>query len=291
MTIKEDNQGGRRLLERFRDSMIDLCPESLQEKQAPHFLLLLAYSRLYSAKACELLFSSPQLTSSRKDERILSRSLLYKSTGNFGAPGYMLALQGLMELEFTEYAGPRITGDLDRAHRLWNKHPLPSDPESDPQKVYVVKARTMMNVLEKLLGGMEMFTETYVFPSNGLINYVAFISPEGHPQPIPAKFKEKALYETKRSEKGVGTWLMISPVHSTFEKLSQIRFGGQTGLERVGSMLGFTSVLIFNDVIKVFEDEEGKPAGAALMDCDLHQFTQHTRQAILDKCPHAQLRD
>ena len=52
-----------------------------------------------------------------------------------------------------------------------------------------------MNVLEKLLGGMEMFTETYVFPSNGLINYVAFISPEGHPQPIPAKFKEKALYE------------------------------------------------------------------------------------------------
>ena len=46
-----------------------------------------------------------------------------------------------MELEFTEYTGPRITGELDRALRLWNKHPLPSDSAADPQKVYVFKAR------------------------------------------------------------------------------------------------------------------------------------------------------
>ena len=30
-----------------------------------------------------------------------------------------------------------------------------------------------------------------------------------------------------------------------------MRFGAQTGLERVGSMLGFTSVIIINDLIKV----------------------------------------
>ena len=59
-------------------------------------------------------------------------------------------------------------------------------------------------------------------------------------------------------------------------------------------MLFFPLDLVIKKIVflwKVFEDEEGKPAGAALMDCDLHQFTQHTRQAILDKCPHAQLRD
>ena len=42
---------------------------------------------------------------------------------------------------------------------------------------------------------------------------------------------------------------------------------------------------------KVSEDDESNPGDATMVDCDLHQLQQQARQAILDKCPYAQLRD
>ena len=59
-----------------------------------------------------------------------------------------------------------------------------------------------------------MFTETYVFPSNGLINYVVLIGPDGHPQPIPAEFKEKPLHEVDVAQSSRDTYIPIMYVLS-----------------------------------------------------------------------------
>ncbi|XP_023321066.1 uncharacterized protein LOC111695842 isoform X2 [Eurytemora carolleeae] len=255
--LQRDTPKGRYILTRIRDLIIEQKPENLQKKEAVVFLLSLSFLQLYSSRACDLLFSSPQLTVEKDGLRSMHRGIRFrKKIGALNLGGNLLSLQGMMELEYPEYPGSKITAELDETVKCWLPLPLPTEATLETlDKKYVKNGIKIFTAIEDFVGKGKV-SETCVFPFFGCISYVIYLNQAGEPQPVPSQLMQQPICQTKRVSCDTGTWLMITALNGERDTGLGVRTGGFPVLLRVGRKLGFTPVLLDGFKIEDLDEEK-----------------------------------
>jgi len=178
--------------------------------------------------------------------------------------GDLLQLQGMMDLEMTDYKGERITEGLEESLKyVVNYTPLEVREGSEEEEVgqfltgyHVVRGLELHDILCGLWG-QECVWESCVLPFTGQVNYVMRVNKKGKVDIVGEEMRQKDKYEVKHIEKKKDEeWIAFYMIHPDKKRKSMLRTGGEMVTQRILARLGYSGVVINLELWDTLNKEE-----------------------------------
>ena len=269
-----DTPHGRAVVIRLIPIVKDRLLAGHGHRSAIMFILHMAHLELYDRDLLRALFDSPLVTMQKEDgRRAMSNTLKYGlkkgAERNIHLGGALLQLQGMVELECSDFNGAMITEDLPECFYLHAHSDTPlevrnagREKEELLNKVWVSRGLELHDILCEVLGGEENVWETYVMPFTGIIGYVIRV---GGGQ-IEESVREQGLFDVKNiGQEERGGWIVFYMMKQAGNHV--LRCGGKIVVNRLLEKIGYKGMCINMDEWNAMDCSSKKRWLTEVIDC------------------------